>query len=515
MPLVRADAPITIDWIGAGDTPSAVDGGNWVAPGEPPVSPYVPNGYENFQFGKISFEGTEIYIPVMLDEGEQPIPVPVQDLFFSNLATDGFNFSFSGNSAEDSRLYLLGNVTLESNGSVNVNDNLAFLLSRTSHSVTIGEDSTLSIAAPIFEYDENEGAASIDKWGAGTLVLNSSYSDFIGGVTVHEGALAIGASSSIEYYEGDAYNIVSGPLGTGTVKFETNGTTPGLALADSGSYTLHNHFDLGCFEGTVKIDTGCGDLTLAGYIDGTAGITKVGDGVLTLSGNENSFNGDVTIDGGTVKAAGNFTLGYGEVVVNSGGTLQFAADYQDNRVTVNEGGTLSGNGYTYEAIIKAGGTLSPGTAYCPIGTLNFDDLTLEGLSTLVIGIKEDGEGGLESSQVHVMSAATLTLSGVDSEHKLTLKLISEGVLANLSVGEVVQMDFLTYDGIQGGTLVGNVDFDLSDFETAFEGYNLSLVQNAGIFSLQFTPVPEPSTYVLMVLGAGLTGFAAWRKRRQA
>ena len=518
MPLVRADAPITIDWVGAG-TPSAADGDNWVAPG--PVTPYEPTGFENFQFGKIAFEGTEIYIPVMLDEGEEPIPMPVSNLLFSNLATDGFNFSFSGNSSEDSGLYLFGNVTLESNGTVNVGNNLAFLLTRTNHSVTIGADSTLSVNAPVLEYDENEGTASIDKWGAGTLVLKSGYNDFAGGLTIHDGTVAIGASSEIEVVE-ESYDIISGPLGTGTVAFDTEGTSPGLALADDGSYTLHNHFDLGASAGVVKIDTAGGDLTLAGYISGDAGITKVGSGTLTLGTEYNEFGGDLVIDHGTVKAAANHTLGYGhdemtgKVIVNEGGTLELANTSQNNFVTVNSGGTLAGNGYIWEAVIKAGGTLSPGTTSCPLGEFNFEDLTLEGQSTLVIGVKEDGEGGLDNSRVYVGSPSTLTLSGIDSDHKLTLKLISEGVLTNLEVGQVYELDFLYFQGLAGGTLdLNNVHFDLSEFQTAFTGGSFSLLSTGNSFYVEFTPVPEPSTYALMALGTALTGLAAWRKRRRA
>jgi hypothetical protein len=30
--------------------------------------------------------------------------------------------------------------------------------------------------------------------------------------------------------------------------------------------------------------------------------------------------------------------------------------------------------------------------------------------------------------------------------------------------------------------------------------------------LNFTPVPEPSTYALMALGLGLIGWVAWRRR---
>ncbi len=143
---------------------------------------------------------------------------------------------------------------------------------------------------------------SVIKTGCGDLTL-SGQSTFTGGFTLQEGALLIGASSTIDC----SGIITSGPAGTGTLKLET-GTT--LGVADSGSYTLHNAIDLGCFSGTVKIDTVCGDLTLVGVITGTAGITKAGPGTLTLEGH-NQFYGDFKVQGGTVNAETDSALGYG------------------------------------------------------------------------------------------------------------------------------------------------------------------------------------------------------------
>jgi len=146
-------------------------------------------------------------------------------------------------------------------------------------------------------------------------------------VTVKEGTLAIGASSTGNYEGSYLYGVNSGPLGTGTLKFETNETSPRLALADNGSYTLHNAIDLGCFSGTVTIDTGCGDLTLAGYITGSAGLTKVGPGTLTLQG-DNEFEGDFKTKGGVVNAETDGALGYGTLAFCSsyGATVNFNSD---------------------------------------------------------------------------------------------------------------------------------------------------------------------------------------------
>jgi hypothetical protein len=71
---------------------------------------------------------------------------------------------------------------------------------------------------------------------------------------------------------------------------------------------------------------------------------------------------------------------------------------------------------------------------------------------------------------------------------------------------------------QATTITGFVS-DGSQFsidQSQFLGGGIfSLTQSGTNLVLNFTPVPEPSTYALMALGLGATGLAAWRKRRRA
>ena len=335
IPLVHAQ--VTVDWIGAGLTaeetadPSVVNPDNWSLYGEPPTSPYLPvgNGSENLRFGEIASASNSIYLPTIWSESEEPEPLPVivNDLEFKNTATAGgdYSFSFSGHSPNDAGILLGGDVTVQAGGTVTIGSSMALLLSHNDHALHLASGSTLHVSAPIYDdYDEDDGNASISKWGGGTLVLDGQ-SGFSGGLTVHDGTLMIGSSSAhVPYYNEETHEIEGyedvGPLGIGTLKFETYCSSPILALADNGSYTLNNEIDLGCFAGSVTIDTGCGDLTLLGYISGTAMIVKQGDGSLALFA-DNDFTGGVTVSAGKLLLGSDSAVGTGTLKLEAGTTL--------------------------------------------------------------------------------------------------------------------------------------------------------------------------------------------------
>ena len=91
------------------------------------------------------------------------------------------------------------------------------------------------------------------------------------------------------------------------------------------------------------------------------------------------------------------------------------------------------------------------------------------------------------------------------------------------------MEYHTYswkifDGGDTPIAYANGSFDPLLFNVDTSGFLTDVGTGTGIFSLtadtysiylNFTPVPEPSTYALMALGLMGTGLAAWRKRRRA
>lgn len=84
-----------------------------------------------------------------------------------------------------------------------------------------------------------------------------------------------------------------------------------------------------------------------------AAITKQGVGSLTLTGN-NTYSGTTIVNNGVLRVTGRIS---------------------GSRVNVTSSGILAGDGYT--GAIDAAGTVAPGTASDPQGTLNPSGLTLE------------------------------------------------------------------------------------------------------------------------------------------
>ena len=199
-------------------------------------------------------------------------------------------------------------------------------------------------------------------------------------------------------------NILSGPLGTGTLTFQNGGNTAQIE-AVHGPQTVANKIT---FNGSVATDgivQGSDNLTLTGQIFSSSGggekLHKEGTGTLTLTNDNNNFTGGVEVNGGTVLAANPNSFG------SATGT---------GAVTVNSFGTLGGSGYVAGAVTVNGGALSPGAS---IGTLTLQSsLALADASRLNFELASAGSHDL----INVGGALTLPNSG----STVTLNLANAG-----------------------------------------------------------------------------------------
>ena len=165
------------------------------------------------------------------------------------------------------------------------------------------------------------GAAGITKTGLGTLTLSNPASTYTGGVTVNQGALALGANSAIP----TANNVAV--IGTGTLEMATfNNTVNGVSLqsgtirGSTGVLTSSTAYDLR--SGTINF-TGVGGLA------GSVGLTKTTGGTVTISGatSLNTFSGAVNVNGGTLAFSTATHLGDASATNTigiNGGTLSYA-----------------------------------------------------------------------------------------------------------------------------------------------------------------------------------------------
>ncbi|MGY3589125.1 autotransporter outer membrane beta-barrel domain-containing protein [Bradyrhizobium sp. USDA 4350] len=231
---------------------------------------------------------------------------------------------------------------------------------------------TLNLGGGTFQTDADlllngtiSGQGALTKTGAGTLVLIGA-STYAGPTAIDAGRLQAAAVDS--FAPASAYTVASGAV------LDLNGHDQTIgSLAGAGAVTL----------GAATLTTGNDgtSTTFSGSLSGTGGLTKVGAGTLALSG-INIYTGSTTVSGGTLEVDGSIANS-SNVTVNSGGTLSGTGVVGRAPVTVvnvDSVLTLLGTNPNRIAIsggvvdpapttIMSGGTLAPGSAANPTGTL--------------------------------------------------------------------------------------------------------------------------------------------------
>jgi autotransporter-associated beta strand protein len=380
------------------------------------------------------------------------------------------------------------------------------------------------------------GTGAFDTHGSGDIVFSGN-NTWTGGIAF--------------YGANHVYVNHANALGTGAVHFEStsdtvlnivSGINASIGSLSGGDYEYDAEIHLNSTASLTINQTADGVYggAISGYNDGSTdgGLVKNGSATLTLAG-QNSYSGPTIINAGTLVADGAnnyYQLGHGAVTINSGATLALKdTNLLNSTVSVESGGKLVGYGRIGDSsigsatTIKSGGVLSPGIAgSSPIGELTFDHLTLQSGAIYEWNLQNpSGWAGNDWDLVSISNYSdTLHIDSTTSS-KLTLKLISlNGAgAAGTATGFVFQnYQWKIFDGGGVPIVYGSGGFDPALFDIDKTGFVTDFGTGTGHFSLtadtysiylNFTPVPEPSTYALMALGLAGTGLAAWRKRRRA
>lgn len=409
----------------------------------------------------------------------------------------------------------------------------------TDYGATIANNLTLNSRLDIAEYTDTELTGKISGSGqlylldGAELTLGNNANDFTGGVYVSAdshlyldadhaagtGPLTFGYGSGSYVYFGTA-NPVIGGLASGSEDYSYL-----YSEQDNTRLTVDQDFD-STFRGEVStydssglrfVKSGSGTLRWqSGSLNASGGLSE--------SGLPSSPAVSIEVQGGRLILGNSFNIDHGPTIwVRNGGTL--AVDNQSslhNPIALDPGARLAGHGSFASVSIGTGAVLSPGLAGAgEIGTLGFAHLELNSGGILEWQIQNPtGVSGEGFDRIHVYTDDTLVINAT-AEAPFSLRIISlasggsTGLLAGLTPGESYSWMLISSDSTTGTFDPAKFALDVAQFQTS-----LGVGLDAGEFSvslsgnnlmLNFTAVPEPSTYALMVLGLG---FVIWSLRRR-
>ena len=389
------------------------------------------------------------------------------------------------------------------------------------------------------------GTGTFNKTDTGTLVLGGATTNtHTGDINVAGGTLQI-AKTVANTAIGDSANVT---VSSGATLAFTGGVSETVgSIAGAGTINNSN-------AGAMTLTTGGNNAStnFSGVIQNTGGnlsLVKTGTGSLTLSGaTANTFGGSVSINDGTLnlnKTAGVNAVGTGPITVGDGigaassANLVLLANNQipnASAVTINADGRFSLGTFSDSIGSIAGtGLLDLGSSgYLNVGANNASSIfggsitgtgTLEkaGTGTLTFNSSINYAGALTlSGGTLLLNGTNLTLGALNITGNSTIDFSGVAAtvnLSNLTISAGVTLNILNWanatDFFYAANWAGGV-FDTTGVtpmnQVVFSGFSGANTKWQG-YDNQVTPVPEPSTYGALLLGA-LTGLFAWRRRRR-
>lgn len=376
-----------------------------------------------------------------------------------------------------------------------------------------GDYSVVSFAGPAtFTLSADNSGLTHSQWniGAGNALSQTLV------IAAHDQALGA-ASSDVFLAPGADLRFttsapVVGSLSGGDISSHDTNNHSYIQLADASALTIQQNENGALYASFIG--TGAFDLSAAATApSSSAGLVKTGSGALKLYGT-NALTGGLTIQQGTVHFGTQGSLAVGTITLN-GGSLSLAEDViLSNALSFGaNGGTIGGNGtYASALAIGANVTLAPGESP---GTTTFTNgLTFASDGTYVFQV-QSGPGGAYLTDLAAING-TLAITATAGD-PFVLRL--ESLNASGAAGALASWDnslnhswTLASATAIAGYAPEKFTLDVSTFASPLGGGSFALLQSGNNLVLNFTPVPEPSTYALLALGLG---FVAWQVRRRS
>ncbi|HTJ78599.1 MAG TPA: PEP-CTERM sorting domain-containing protein [Rariglobus sp.] len=331
-------------------------------------------------------------------------------------------------------------------------------------------------------FDSNAGAFSLSGSdlgiGAGGITNNSTSTQTIANqITLGANQTWNASSGPIiinGYVGGSGKNLTLAGSGDITVNNQLNGAGT-VTTSGSGARTLNGYTSAGTFN-----IGGSGTTAFTGEVNASSGINITGSGNVTFSGQID--NGTLTLNGtGTTTLSGSGSKNISSTVVNSG-TLVMAqtggGDSINGSLTVNNGGTVSFSGNdqipAWQTVtLNAGSTLLLGNT-----SQTFTNLVITGDSVIDFG----GSG------------STINLSSISVTNNAILTIVNWN------------------NAVDTFTSNTNASSQAVQIYYADTGTSGTYTTGSGAIT-PATPVPEPTTYGLLLTGASVT-LVTWLRRRR-
>jgi autotransporter-associated beta strand protein len=428
--------------------------------------------------------------------------------------------NYSGGTTLNSGILYVTNPSSLGTGALTVQNSYNSVLAPSGNAVTLGNNIILNSLLTLGQYGNanlltlsgvisglnglyiygNVALNGPNTFSGGTYILND-LNVAIGNPT------ALGTGPVYLWYSTLTENI---PNPTVTDLLEGYGST--ISLAPGATLTLNTDAQQSMYQysGSIAGDTS-NQVVIAGtgveYLDGTS-----------------TYGGGTTVNSGRLIAGAPMALGAGPVIVDTGASLGVATGVTlTNPITLNPGSALGGSGtfsppagLTIAAMTK----ISPGAdgVIAPfVGSLSFGTpLTFGAGGVYVFDVQNaSGVAGTDYDTVNVTGAFTISATP-SSRFMIAVRSIDPGSglggLSNFNSSQPYSWTLVSAGSISG---FNSLDFSVntSGFQNSLNGGSFFFSENGSALDLNFTPVPEPSTLILMLAGMAAIGARIRRSKR--